>query len=81
MDVLRIITGKQEVSTMQILIDIGVPVAQRGHYELVRVGKILKKFKWCKKQLANGERVYTREDDVKHQGRYAGRQEEVQWQE
>ena len=81
MDVLRIITGKQEVSTMQILIDIGVPVAQRGHYELVRVGKILKKFKWCKKQLANGERVYTREDDVKHQGRYASKTADLNFEE
>ena len=80
MDVLRIITGKPEVTTMQVLSDIGVPVSQRGQYELTRIGKILKKFKWHKKQLADGTRIYTRNEEVKYQGRYA-KQEEVAWSE
>ena len=79
-EVARILSIKQETNTFEILNSLCVPVAQRGHYEKVRIGKILKKLGWFKHQDSSGQYVYTK-SEVKHQGRYAGRQEEVQWQE
>ena len=80
-EVARLIEIKQETNTFEVLGMLGVPPAQRSHYEQVRIGRILKKLGWHRKQLGNGQRIYTREESVKEQGRYAKTQDEMAWQE
>ena len=60
-DIERLIAQKPEVSTADVLEMLHIPQSQRGTWESVRVGKILKKLGWHKHQTATGERIYTRE--------------------
>lgn len=79
-DVQRLIAQKPDVTINQVLEMIHIPASQRGTWEAVRIGKILKKIGWHKHQRSDGERVYTR-NEVKEQGRYAKKEEQIQWQE
>ena len=78
MEVGRILTGKEETNTFDILRGLGLSIAQIGHGEKVRIGKILSKFGWHRNQRSDGHYIYIKEE-VKSQGRYASKQEEVAW--
>ena len=80
MEVSRILTGKEETNTFDILRGLGLSIAQIGHGEKVRIGKILSKFGWHRHQRSDGHYIYIKEE-VKSQGRYASKQEEVVWSE
>ena len=62
-----------------VLYSLGILVGQQTNFDASRAGKVLKKLGWQRHQIQDGSRVY-RKTEVKHQGRYAGKQEEVAWQ-
>jgi putative DNA primase/helicase len=80
-NIIKFVQFKEETTMPEILKDgLGINPGQQTNTDASRAGKILRKIGWYKHQIADGTRVYTK-NEVKSQGRYASKQEEVAWSE